>query len=396
MGGEPSIHREELMKRAIFGWFALLPILMVSACHDDTFLGVEEDYPAAPEALDAWYYDRAVYLTWELGAGWNNDAFRVYGKRRSDPSYFLIAEMTSCSGGWCSYTDINIVPDVTYEYYVAAVSTYGLETPSEWTVEVYVPKPIPPPDPGGMEVVALDNALYLRWADNARNADDFSFYRVYLLEDDATTFLLGETDSEGFLDLLVSNGNTYAYFVTSVDDQGHESAGSMAASGTPRPDYHGEWIYAFEDVPAQSGFRFATDEMDYPILDGNSPDRHFRMEVDAEGWWLVPGPGTQVYDGIWATTALKCGVAADSDCTSVDVAPLTGYTNLDMPLYPQSTYVLKVVGDDGKVHYGTIRADLLGYDQDGAAIMIFDWAYQLQAGNPSLAPREARGRFALP
>ena len=384
------------MKRAIFGMIALPLALTLGACSDNDLVVVDGNYPAAPRGLDAWYYDRAVYLVWELAPAWNNDAFRVYGKRRTDSGYYLIAEVTNCSGGRCSYTDVNILPDITYEYYVAAVSTSGFETPSDWTVEVYVPNPIPPPVPGGVEVVALDNAVYLRWSDDARNADDFSFYRVYLTDADATSFLLGETDSEGFLDLLAVNGNTYAYFVSSVDDQGHESSGSVAASGTPRPDYHGEWIYAFEDVPSHSGFRFAADELTYPIMDGNSPNRHFRMEVDAEGWWLVPAPGTQVYDGIWTTTALKCGVAADSDCASVDLAPLTGYTNLDMPLYPQSTYVLKVVGDDGKVHYGAIRVELLGYDQEGAAIMIFDWAYQLQAGNPNLAPRAAQVRFARP
>jgi len=63
-----------------------------------------------------------------------------------------------------------------------------------------------------------------------------------------------------------------------------------------------------------------------------------------------------------------------------------------MPLYPQTTYVLRVVGDDGLKHYGAIRVTLLGFDQNDAAIMIFDWAYQLQAGNPNLAPRKASGR----
>ena len=384
------------MKHGLIGLMVLPLILTLGACNDDTLVYVDDDYPAAPRELDAWYYDRAVYITWEMAPGWDDDAFRVYGKRISDSEYYLLAEVTNCSGGLCSYTDVNILPDITYEYYVAAVSPSGLETPSDWSVEVYVPTPTPPPDPGGVEVVALDNALYLRWANNARSAQDFSFYRVYLLESDGSTFLLGETDSEGFLDLLALNGNTYAYFITAVDDQGHESSGSGAASGTPRPDYHGEWIFAFEDVPASSGFRFGLDEMTYPIVPGTSPDRHFRMEVDANGWWLVPGPGTQVYDGFWETTSLKCGVAADSDCFSLDVAPLTGYTTTDMPLYPQSTYVLRVVGDDGQIHYGAIRVKLLGYDQDGAAIMIFDWSYQLQAGNPNLSPRRATGRLATP
>lgn len=379
------------MKRVRSGLLFLPLALALVACGDDV-TSVVDGYPAAPRNLSAWYYNQAVYLTWELAPAWDGETFRIYGKRVSDAQSFLIAEVTNCSGGLCSYTDVNIVAEVTYEYYVAAVSPGGLETPSDFSVQVLVPDPIPPPNPASLEVVALDNAVFLRWSDNPRDVSDFSFYRIYLLEDGGDTYLLGETDSEGFLDLLVVNGFTYSYLVSAVDDQGHESSGSATASGTPRPDYHGEWVYANEDVPTHSGFRFPQDEVTYPIVSGDSPDRHFRMEVDAEGWWLVPGPGTQIYDGYFETTALKCGVAADSDCVALDTAPLTGYTTLDMPLYPQTTYVLRVAGDGGGTHFGVIRVTLLGFDQEGGALMIFDWAYQLQAGNPNLAPREAGGR----
>ena len=119
------------------------------------------------------------------------------------------------------------------------------------------------------------------------------------------------------------------------------------------------------------------------------------VHVPASGAFTVV-PVTVTPDGIWSTTALKCGVGADSDCTSVDVAPLTGYTNLDMPLYPQSTYVLRVVGDDGNKHYGVIRVDLLGYDQDGASIMISACAYMFNPGHPDLLPRAGTPRFAGP
>jgi hypothetical protein len=132
--------------------------------------------------------------------------------------------------------------------------------------------------------------------------------------------------------------------------------------------------------------------MTFPIVDGDSPARHFRLEVDAEGWWMVPGPGVEIFDGFWETTALKCGVASDGDCVALDRAPLTGYTTLDMALFPQATYVLRVPGDDGGMHYGAVRITLQGFDQNDLAIMIFDWAYQLQAGNPDLAPKEASSR----
>ncbi|MSR36274.1 MAG: hypothetical protein EXR95_06450 [Gemmatimonadetes bacterium] len=58
----------------------------------------------------------------------------------------------------------------------------------------------------------------------------------------------------------------------------------------------------------------------------------------------------------------------------------------DLELIPQNTYVLRVRGDDGQTHYGAIRVTLLGTDQAGLALMIFDWAYQLQPGSPELAP----------
>ncbi len=379
------------MKRARSGLLFLPLCLALGACGDDITTIVDGD-PAAPRNLSGWYYNQAVYLTWELAPAWDGETFRVYGKRTTDARYYLIAEVTNCSGGRCSYTDINIVSEVTYEYYVAAVSPGGLETASDHSVQVFVPEPVPPPIPTGAEVVALDNAVFLRWSDNARNASDFSFYRVYLVDDAGDSYLLGETDSEGFLDLLVVNGFTYTYFVSAVDDQGHESSGSETAYGTPRPDYHGEWIYAYEDVPARSGFRFPQDELTYPIVSGTSPDRHFRMEVDAEGWWLVLGPGTEIYNGLFETSALKCGVAADFDCVDLTRAPQTGYTTQDMPLYPEITYVFRVVGDGGGLHYGVIRVILLGFDQEDSALMIFDWAYQLQAGNPELVAKEATGR----
>ena len=78
------------MKRARFGLLFLPLILALGGCNDNDYVWVEDDYPAPPLNLNGWYYNQAVYLTWELGAGWNNDPFRVYGKRISDSGYFMI------------------------------------------------------------------------------------------------------------------------------------------------------------------------------------------------------------------------------------------------------------------------------------------------------------------
>ena len=359
--------------------------LALAGC-DSTIL-VPLDGPAEPRNVEAYYYAYAVRVSWELAPAWNGETFRVYSKRTTDASYYLIAEVSSCAGGVCAYEDRNVLAGQRYVYYVSAFDPgTGLETSSDYSVEVDVPMPVPPPVPTGVEVVALDDANYVRWAANARSASDFSFYRVYLDMGGGESYLLGETDSEGFLDLLASNGTTYRYYVTAVDDQGHGSDASGVGVGTPRPDYHGEWVYDFFGDAAQSGFRFQADESTNPVVSGASADRHFRLEVDADGWWLVPGPQTTVYPAGFATTALKCGVAADAGCVDVARAPTSGYVAQDVALDAQSTYVLRVPGDDGLTHYGAIRVVMLGFDQAGRALMIFDWAYQLQANNPELAP----------
>lgn len=370
-------------------WGSLLWVLMlgVGACGDDHLFVPAGGEPAPPRNLSASYYARAVTLTWELHPQWDGESFRVYGKREEDRDFFLIAEVTSCQAGVCSYVDSNIVAEQTYLYYVAAVDPdTDAETPSEFQVEVFVPRPDPPPVPGSLEVVALDRALYLRWDDRARAADDFSFYRVYLESPDGT-FLLGDTDSEGFLDELAVNGVTSTYFVTSVDDQGHESGGSSAASGTPRPDFTGEALWAYEDRPGSSGFRFQESEATDPVVDGDDPARHFRLEVDAQGWWLVPGPVTEVYREAIATTALRCGPGADAGCVDVTRASTSSadYASIDIELFPQTSYVLRYRGVDGRWRYGVIRVVVQGFDQGGDALMIFDWAHQLQPDNPDLS-----------
>lgn len=372
------------MRRAVA--VLLLAGLSVSACGGSDEVLVTGGAPDAPVALAASYYAGVVTVSWELGSNWNGEAFRVYARRSTDESYVLIAEVTSCSGGFCYYEDSNVVPEQTYLYEVAAVDPdTGIESPTDVEVEVFVPTPTPPPVPNDPFVIALDDANYLRWGTDSRDgASDFSFYRVYQ-DADGTSYLLGETDSEGFLDQRAANGSTYSYFVTAIDTDGHESAGSVSASGTPRPDYQYEWIYAYSDSLEASGFRFEEDQFTIPILSGDAPERHFRLESDGNQWFLVPGAGTTVWPTPIGTTALKCDVGADFDCMDVSVAPspASSYVSQSMELFPEASYVLRVEGNDGLFHYGVVRVEFLGFSQ-GDIIMIFGWAYQLQAENPNL------------
>ena len=367
---------------------ALLLLGTLTACDEDGVLLTLADPPAAPRALDAHYFAGVVTVTWTLAPGWSGETFRVYSRRITDRDYFLIAEVSSCAEGACEYRDANVAAGATYEYYVAAVGASGLETPSSHLVEVAVPMPDPPAVPVAVLATALDGSVFLTWSDDARAAEDFSHYRVYLEDGDA--FLLGETDSEGFLDLRASNGETYNYFVSALDDQGHESGGSSMASATPRPDYHGELIYSYLDAPSSSGFRFPLNEQDGPIVHGDASDRHFRFEQDQAGWWLVPGPGAEIHSRVFATSQLKCGPGSDAGCIDVTVAPARDYTTQAVEALPATTYVLRYSGTDGH-HYAAVRITSQGYLDDGA-VMVFDWAHQLQPGNVGL---ERRGPAVL-
>ncbi len=363
--------------------------VLLGACDNDDTILVPVDGPAPPVALDIGYYNRAVTVYWELSSGWNGETFRVFGKRVGDASFLLIADVTSCSEGRCEYTDTNIVSDMSYDYFVSAQDPdTGAETDSDLTVRVSVPSFSPPPVPMELEVVALDATNYIRWNDDARSASDFSAYRIYLLSDQgATQTLLGNSDSPGFLDALSENGVTSTYAVSSVDLYGHESGMSDSAEGTPRPDFTGELVYSFTDQPDSSGFRFSESDQLDPIVPGGSPTRHFRLEKDASGWWLVPGLSADVFPEGVLTTRLKCGVAADAQCQDWTTAPLSGYSHVDIAVEPEFTYMWRVVEGDGVARYGALRVALLGTDQFGAGLMIFDWAYQLQGGNPQLVRR---------
>jgi len=356
--------------------------VLVSGCEDDLVLVGAA--PEPPEELEGSYYAAGVDLSWRLAAGWNGETFRVYSRRVTDPEYFMIAETTSCIANTCSHRDTNVKPGNTYEYYVAAVDPdSGAETAGAYSIEVAVPRPVPPPVPELLVAVALDNAVYLRWDDEPATADDFAAYRIYLRgsEDD---YFLGETDSPGYVDFLAENGVTSSYMVTSLDTQGHESDYSEAASATPRPDYTGEIVYTYQDSADVSGFRFQESEQNQAVISGDDPGRHFRIEADVEALWIVPGPGVEIHPETRWTSALKCGPGSDADCVSWEHAPRSGYAPADAAIGASLAYMFRVTGDDRQIRYGVVRVASTGVDHDGREVIVMDWAYQTQPDNRSL------------
>lgn len=383
-------------------WIAAAGLLLAAACDSDPNVVIVNpgEQPGMPLDLFATYewvledfqngqpvgYP-AVNVTWLPPTDWDDEVFRVYGKRASASGFTLIATVTSCTDVGCVYTDRNVQPGVDYEYYVAAYDERGgLETASDFRDVVAVPSANRPLPPTSIDGVGLDNAAFLRWSANPSNPNSVSRYVVFLTSVDGTASLYqaGQTDGTGFLDQRAENGARFGYRIATLDTLGHYSNLSGEVFVSPRPDFSGELVYAFADSAALSGFRFQANEQDNPILPGNSASAHWRLESDLTGWRIVPLNGTQVTE--WGrTTALVCGPGADAGCTAARTAPAAGYTTAALPVDAEYSYVFRVTGSDGQPHFAVLRVTMLGTDQNGRDLMIFDWAYQTRPNEPQLS-----------
>lgn len=369
--------------------------LLAACSHDHVFVG--GDRPDPPENLVVtphWVLEGftsagqpsgypVVDLTWLPPVGWNQEPFRVYGRRAGTSNFFLIATVTSCTVDGCEYRDRNVAANTTYEYYVATTNEdTNEEAPTEFRESVTVPAATVPATPLADSATALDNAAFVRWRDGGSGQNIWK-YQIYLtrVDNQAYLYAMGETDGTGFVDLRADNGHTYGYRIAAVDTLEHVSALSAEISVAPRPDFSGELVYTNQTNTAQSGFRFQNDDGTNPILAGTSASAQWRLERDAGGWKIVPLNGTQVVEFSGRTTALACGPGADAGCRAATRAPATGYTASPIPVNPEFSYIFRVTGSDGQTHYGVIRAAILGSDGGGHDLLIFDWAYQTLAND---------------
>ncbi len=321
----------------------------------------------------------AVELSWELPSRYRDEVFRVYS-RRSSGSYRLIATVTSCSEGVCRYSDVNVTGGPSYDYYIAAFDERdGVEVGTSQAIRIEVlqrPSLTPPLSPSA---IALDGAVFARWGSTGALK-----YLVFARENAGPSALIGETDGLSFLDTRATNGNAYRYLIAGVDEFGHVSNLSQTPDAFPRPDYFADVIYAHSDNAAASGFRFVTSETQDPIVGGSSPTAQWRLEVVGGIFRIQPLGQTAITSGTF-TTMLSCGPGSDADCVDVRTAPAaTQFGSAAVNVQTGFTYVLRVVGTDNFTRFAKIRVQGTTVDNQGRRLMVFDWAYQLRADEPSL------------
>jgi len=224
----------------------------------------------------------------------------------------------------------------------------------------------PPHAPANVSVLALDNEAEVYW-DRSPDSDVAGYNVYYAYEYNGHYTLLGNTRGTSYVDggnNGPSNGVKYFYAVAAYDYDGNESELSGTyAFGIPRPDGFNVSLYEYTLNSARGGFDFSA----YSIVDYNNENTDMFLENYQGKWYL----------DIWKDSDIK-DMGPTIDITDITTAPVSGY----VPLYdgdnikyaeaiPGHTYVIRTWDN----HFAKVRISQIASDR-----VIFDWAYQLIAG----------------
>lgn len=231
------------------------------------------------------------------------------------------------------------------------------------------PDHTPPSRPKGFYSITGDKTVYLRWEEN--DEEDFAEYRVYRAEGDARYYeRIAKVKIARFDDHNVKNGTTYYYAVSAVDYHGNESDLSKEIYDTPRPEDFGMVIRDYHRFPETSGFDFSKGT----VVSWDDVDADIYLDYD---------DNLNVY---FLCAADKYTDIQDFGYTDnlddVDVAPDTniGWSELGwVEVILGHSYIIWTRDN----HFAKLRVSefIKSYG------ISFDWAYQVDEGNPELAPR---------
>ena len=368
---------------------SLAALLFVAACSDQYYGGGTSDLPV-PTAV--------TYELEPVGTGTAPSGILLRWASTSDP---LVAEWhvysRAAAGDAFSYRGATTSPSFhdagapNLQYYVVTADDQGQE--SAPSAVITVDERLALQRPSSLASTSLDGAIALDWSDNAYTSapDAFADYRVYsahydldagICQDDWA--LEGTTVAPEFVVGAISNGVPRCFAVTAVSVEGYESLWSPVRDDTPRPDARNVIVYARQAQDAGSGFRFWQDLNADGLAEGNelgllksgsSATIDFSVERAVDGsLWLAP-----VRSG---TTLAVYGAVPVADLTSIDYAPVSGYSTSAAEAVPGWGYVFEMDGGDGFARYGAVRVTHVGQDY-----LILDWAYQTDPGNPELVAR---------
>lgn len=361
-------------------------VLIVAGCDPQGLLDGDSGLVSPPSSLSyAVEPSGTPGIPMGLVLHWNDDGnpdlavWHVYSRGSQGENFGLRGSTTSNS-----FHDVG-VPHL--EYYVTAEDVRGDESgPSPIIV---VDERLALPAPTQLSPTSLDGAIALVWNDNAFQADPqgFSHYRIYSTGYDLDAGLCdirwaleGTTVAPEFVASALTNGSPRCFGISSATIEGWESLWSPIVHDTPRPDARNRVLYARQVDDVNAGFRFWQDLNGDGVSQaqelglagaGSDPSMDFTVDQTASGLFLTPvrvGTGVEFY-----------AAGPVEDLTSIDFAPVQQYQATTIQALAGWGYVWAMDGGDGFARFGSMRVTHVGRD-----LIIFDWGFQVDPGNPEL------------
>ena len=169
-----------------------------------------------------------------------------------------------------------------------------------------------------------------------------------------------------YADLKVRNGIAYYYKVSAFDQAGNESRISLEEiQDTPCPAGTDITLIDFKHFPEESGFDFsAPNRGDVDLAKGC--DIYFGFDDGASIAYLYSANGTQMQD-----------MGYRNYFTDLDQSPVRGFTTGFVEILEGHIYAFYLPSKNfAKIQVKQVSADSV----------TFDWALQIDRGNPELAP----------
>jgi len=330
-----------------------------------------------------------VLIQWDAVNDPDLEVYNVYSSR--DGAVFDLRGSTTS----LSFHDVGN-PDL--EYFVTSVDRDGRE--SSQSEHVVIDELLRLESPSFLSSVSLDQAIQLIWGDNPyqNEPDGFLRYRVYSSSFDldagncvGTWVVEGTTVSPEFLVSALVNGVPRCFAVSAESIEGWESLWSDLRADTPRPDARNVLVWRQGANNLLSGFRFHLDANNDGvatpaelgvITSGSDPNIDFRV---------VDSGGDLFFEPIRVgTTVALYSAQPIEDLTSIDIAPLSGFSAVPIQASAGFGYVFEMDGGDGFARYGGVRVTHVSADY-----IIFDWSYQTDPGNPELSRHGGRATASV-
>jgi len=209
-----------------------------------TVLATPDDGPpATPTGLVATPGDKKVVLTWNPNSESDLGGYFVYGAKVSG-SHTRIGTVPKGTETF-TYTDLD--NGVAYDFGISAYDVLGNESAKTTSNVTATPGDSDAPaTPTGLLATAGDGQVVLTW--NANSEGDLSYYKVWGGTDSSLPDKIADvqTGTETYTHTGLTNGVTYYYGVTAVDNSNNESTKTTPGlSATPTASSSGSYSLYF-------------------------------------------------------------------------------------------------------------------------------------------------------